>query len=112
MSSRVTHPTRRRTIARLTTASSSRTFPGQSSPSRVAIASRSTPRWRGRAGGPVDLAAEVLHEERDVLTTVAQRRHLEHRVPEPVVEVLAEGALLDRGLEIAMGRRDDAHIDA
>ena len=56
-------------------------------------------------------AEEVLGEQRDVLAALAQRRdpHLDH--VEPVVEVLAEGAARDLGLEIAVGRGDHADVD-
>ena len=55
---------------------------------------------------------EVLGEERDVLAALAQRRHADGEDLEAVVEVLAEAPLGDLLLEVAVRRRDDAHVDA
>ena len=55
---------------------------------------------------------EVLGEERNVVEALAQRWHLDVDHAEPVVEVLAERAVLDRLLEAAVGRRDHARVDA
>jgi class 3 adenylate cyclase len=61
-------------------------------PERARPSLANTPDVEAEAGALVDLAQEVLHEERAVLLAVAQGRHLEHRPPEPIVEVLAECA--------------------
>jgi hypothetical protein len=49
----------------------------------------------------------VLDEERDVLAPRPERRHLDDGRGEPVVHVLAEGALLHGRLEVPVGRRGD-----
>ena len=55
---------------------------------------------------------QLRHEQRQVLQPLAQRRHRDDRRREPVVQVLAE--LLRRRparAQIAVGGRDDAHVD-
>jgi len=54
------------------------------------------------------LLAEVIREERDVLAPLAQRPELDVEYVEPVVEVLAEGAVLKRLLHVAVGGRSRA----
>ena len=70
----------------------------------------------GQAHGAVAVAAhgldEVLDQERQILETLAQRRHLDRKHVEAVEQVLAERALEDRVLEVAMRGRDDAHVAA
>ena len=51
------------------------------------------------------------HEQRDVAGPVAQRRQRDREDVEPVVEILAELAVGDQLLEIAVGRRHHAHVD-
>ncbi len=51
-------------------------------------------------------------EQLDVGAAFAQRRHADADDVEPVVEVLAELAALDRRLEILVGRGEEAHVDA
>ena len=58
------------------------------------------------------LAQEVAHEVADVLQALAQRRQAQRHDVEAVVEVLAEQALLDLRLELAVGGGDDAHVGA
>ena len=58
-----------------------------------------------------DLLDEVLDEKRDVIGAVAQRRQDDRDDVESVVEVIAERAFADHRLEVAVRRRDDAHID-
>ena len=48
----------------------------------------------------------------DVLAALAERRHADREDVEPVVEVLAEAALLDEVDEAPVGRRDQAEVDA
>ena len=61
---------------------------------------------------PLAVAARELDGEgRDVVLAVAQRRDDEFDDGEPVVEVLAERARLGLGEQVAVGRRDDAHVD-
>ena len=106
-----TSPRRRSVMARCTTLSSSRTFPGQWSASSNASASRvkpSTASW-----------SSWLHRTRKCSTSsgMSSRRARSAgtsriAAPQAIVEVLAELAQLDRRLEIAMGRRDHAHVHA
>src|SRR5436190_8250765 len=63
------------------------------------------------AGGGPEALEECGHEERDVLATLAQRRQLDPDHADPVEEVHPEVALLDLLPEVAVRRRDDAHID-
>src|SRR6185436_18154294 len=60
----------------------------------------------------VELAEEVLHEERDVARPLAERREPDGHDVEAVKEVLAEGAARDELLEVAVRRRHEAHVDA
>jgi hypothetical protein len=53
-------------------------------------------------------AQEVAHEVADVLEPLAQRRQAQRHDVEAIVEVLAEQALLDLRLELAVGGGDDA----
>ena len=55
---------------------------------------------------------EVLDERRDVLAALAQRRHGQVDDVEPVEQVLAERALRDHVAQVAVGRGDDADVDA
>ncbi len=59
----------------------------------------------------VELLDDVLHEQRDVADPLAQRRDLQRHHVEPVVEVVAEVAALDLGLEVAVGRGHEPHVD-
>ena len=54
---------------------------------------------------------EVAREQQDVAAALAQRRQRERDHVEAVVEVLPERALRDRGLEIPVRGRDEAHVD-
>ena len=49
-------------------------------------------------------------EERNVLRALAQRRHADREDGEAVVEVAAEAPLADLFAEVAIRRRDDAHV--
>ena len=60
---------------------------------------------------PVVLVEEELDEQRDVFAPLAQRRQMEARDVEAVVEVLAEALLCDRLRQIRVGGRDDADVD-
>src|SRR2546426_844976 len=55
---------------------------------------------------------EVVHEHGDVILFGAERRHLDRNDVEAVVEIVAEATLADQRLEIAVGRRDHAHVHA
>src|SRR2546428_121787 len=72
-----------------------------------------------RPGGDATLAElarvlgqEVLDEERDVAPPIAERRELDRHDVQAIVEVLAEAPLLHERLEISVGRREHAHVDA
>jgi alpha-D-ribose 1-methylphosphonate 5-triphosphate synthase subunit PhnL len=54
---------------------------------------------------------KVLRQQRNVLAPLAQRRQLRRDHVEAVVQVLAELAAGDRLLQVAVGGRDDAHVD-
>ena len=53
----------------------------------------------------------MLDEERDVVLARAQRGDLDRDHVEAVVEVLTEAPLRDQRGEVAVGRRDHAHVD-
>ena len=55
---------------------------------------------------------EGVGEGEHILAPLAQRRHLDGEDLEPEVEVLAEGALAHHLRQVAVGGRDDAHVDA
>src|SRR6185369_11592088 len=49
---------------------------------------------------------------RNVLAPIAQRRHLDRHHTQAIVEILAEAPFADGLFEVAIGRRDDAHVHA
>ena len=53
----------------------------------------------------------MLDQRRDVLGALPQRRHREREDDDAVVEILAERALAHQCVEVAVGGRDDAHVD-
>ena len=53
---------------------------------------------------------EILYERRDKRLAFPQRRKREVEGVEPVVEVFAEYAFFHGGLQVAVGRRDDANV--
>jgi hypothetical protein len=57
------------------------------------------------------LVGEVVGEPRDVVGALAQRRHHRAHHGEAVVQVLAEGPLLDHVLEVAVGGGHHADVD-
>ena len=61
-----------------------------------------------RAGDPLQ---EVLREQQDVAGARAQRRHRNRDDVDAVEQILAEPLLLDLGLEVAVGRGDDARLE-
>src|SRR5882724_4891895 len=65
-------------------------------------------RLRDLPGVMVD---EALREEEDVAPAHAQRRQLDADDVQAEVQILAQAALLDRRLEVAVGGGDDAHVD-
>ena len=52
----------------------------------------------------------MLHEQRDVFPAIAQRRQLDLNDIQPIVEILAEAAVLDHLRQIGVGRGDDSHV--
>ena len=53
----------------------------------------------------------MLHEHAHVAASLAQRRQLDDDDREPVVQIEAEATAVHLGAEIAVRRRDDAHVD-
>src|SRR5438445_615160 len=60
---------------------------------------------------PGVVADEALREKQDVASAHAQRRQLDADDVQAEVEILAQAALLDGRLEVAVGGGDDAHVD-
>ena len=90
--------------------SSSRTLPGP-----VVLHQHVDRRGRDAADVLVVLLGvlfeEVVGQQQDVRLALAQGRHVDREDVQPVVEIAPEGAVLDRLLEVAVGGRDDAHVD-
>ena len=76
---------------------------GKSSPERSAAAA-------GRSRD-AEIAEDAVDEERHVAGALAQGRQRRHEHGEAEVEVGAEAARVDLGLEVAVGGGDDAHVD-
>ena len=57
------------------------------------------------------LAHEVVGQDGNLLDALAQRRHLQGKSIEAVVEVFAKGLLRDGGLDVDVGSSNHAHID-
>src|SRR5665213_716539 len=55
-------------------------------------------------------SSEVMHEQRDVLAPIAQRRHDHRDDVQSIVEILAKMSLRYLCLEILVRRRDHAHV--
>ena len=53
---------------------------------------------------------EVIGEQQQVGLPLAQRRHEDREHVQPVVQILAERPVLNRLLEILVGRGDEAHV--
>src|SRR3546814_14806740 len=58
-----------------------------------------------------DLAQEVADEQRHVLAPFGQARQVDREDGETVEEVLAETAMADRLVDVAMGGGNDAAVD-
>ena len=54
---------------------------------------------------------EVVHQDRDVLAPLAQRRQVDRDDVEPVEEVVAELPLGDQRAQVALAARDDPDVD-
>ena len=59
-------------------------------------------------GGPRD---EVVHERRDLVAAFAQRRNAQPDDIQAVEQIFAEPTVVDRCLEVGVGRGDDADVD-
>ena len=57
------------------------------------------------------LREEVRREQRNVLATLGERRQLQRDDVQAVIEILAELARRLLRFEVAVRRRDDAHVD-
>ena len=64
----------------------------------------------GQAGGLRNLLHEIFDELRNVLAALRQRRHADRHDRQAVIEILAEFAGGDLRLDVARGRRNDAHV--
>ena len=53
----------------------------------------------------------MLHERRDVIEPLPERRHQNRNDAQAEVEILAEAPFGDLLFEVLVGRRDDAHVD-
>src|SRR5438874_24046 len=58
-----------------------------------------------------ELADEVGGEQHQIVSPLHERREADRDDREAIVEVFAEAPQLDRLLEIAVGGRDEAHVD-
>ena len=58
-----------------------------------------------------ELLDERLHQERNVLDALAQRREVHGDHVQAVVEILAERSLLHHLRQVGVGRGDDADVD-
>ena len=98
------------TTARNTAFSSWRTLPGQRWRPSSASAS---PLMRAHAlaffGG--DPGEEMPHQVRDVFGALAQRRHRDREHVQAIEQVFAEAAAFDVVDQVAVGGRDDPHVD-
>ena len=56
------------------------------------------------------LIQEMVDEERDVVRTLAQRRHADRNHCQAVIQIVAKRAVRDHLLEVPVGRRDDANV--
>jgi len=56
------------------------------------------------------LLQERLHQQRNVLSPIAQRRHMDRHHAQPEEEVLAEFALGDHPREVAIGGGHQPHV--
>ncbi len=65
---------------------------------------------KSRAAFLLELLEEVLHQQRDVFLPFAERRELHRNHVQPVEQVLSELSDGDEPAEIAVGRRDHAHV--
>src|SRR6266487_5390091 len=55
---------------------------------------------------------KIIYEQRNILFAIAQRRLFDWKNVEPVVKIIAKGAVRDSRLQITIRRRDDADVSA
>ncbi|MDT4845116.1 hypothetical protein FQZ97_790940 [compost metagenome] len=55
---------------------------------------------------------QLVHQQRYIFDTLAQRRHFDGEHIQAVIQIFAEAALLDHPFQVLVGRRDDSHIGA
>src|SRR4029077_18858279 len=55
---------------------------------------------------------EVFNEQGNIRPSCPQRRHLERKYVEPIIEVLAEGAVGDGSFQITIRGSDDGNVNA
>src|SRR5262249_15596385 len=60
---------------------------------------------------PRDPFGEGLRQREDLLDAIAERRDPERHPIESIVQIAAEAPPIALGLEITVGRRDEAHVD-
>ena len=94
-------------IAQASAFFSSRTLPGHACARRAANAASET-----RRSGRPRSASKPVDELRQVVEALPQRRHRDDRDREAEEEVLAKAPGGDVGPQVAVRRRDDAHVDA
>ena len=68
-------------------------------------------RFRHLQVGPPEILHEARHEQGQVLETIAQRRQLDDRRRQPEVQILPELLRRHQRAQVAIGRRDDTHVD-
>ena len=61
--------------------------------------------------GPGEPIGQMLREQGDVFAALPQRRKRDRKHVEPVVEIVPESVLTDLVGEVAIGSRDDPHVD-
>ena len=103
-------PSLDRMIARSRTFSSSRTLPGQWYRSKPWIISGGMPSTILANGLPF-LVGQVRDEEREVFTALSQRRHVQRKDIQPVIEIRSEPAGRHLRLEIPVRGGDQPGID-
>ena len=57
------------------------------------------------------LLQEVIKQHRDVFATLAQRRHVDRKNIDSIIEIVAKASVTDHRAQIPIGGRDHAHIN-
>ncbi len=58
-----------------------------------------------------DFVEHAARDQRNIHRPLAQRRHMQRKRRQPIIEIAAEPACAHLGFQIAIGGRDHAHID-